>query len=156
MYLYAEYISQLFNSLFNLHLHGMRGDCQIERTDWHSTFADKSGIDVSLCLTFYYTKIKTFSIISLNINLVNFKFRQCFSIKINIKWKRKKEEETRNSPNLVSKIFNIFGYFCTSTLHVIKFLMLWCPRSVMQNDYYLDICWEVRSFFSLFCLRDVV
>ena len=36
----------------------------------------------------------------------------------------KKEEETRNSPNLVSKIFNIFDYLCTSTFYVIKFLMI--------------------------------
>ena len=56
-----------------------------------STFADKSGIDVSLCLTFYYTKIKIFSIISFNTNLVSFEFRQCFLISINIKWKRKQE-----------------------------------------------------------------
>ena len=33
---------------------------------------------------------------------------------------KKKGEETRNPPNLVSKIFNIFGCFCTSTLHVIS------------------------------------
>ena len=66
------------------------------------------------------------------------------------------EKKTRTSLNLVSKIFNLFDYLCTSTFHVIKFLMIRVQDLLCRMIVIWEYLEKLGPFSVFFCLRDVV